>query len=122
LPSEPRARSPACDAAFLNGDVKVGGRGVIPSHITYWPTNATSASAAEDSLLVVTNTAATTISTITGGTSGQRLTLLFMNANTTVADNTGNLRLAGTFAPTIDDVLELMYYGGHWVEVGRSAN
>lgn len=67
------------------------------------------------------NTGATNITSLRDGREGQRITILFADANTTVTDG-GNLRLAGNFTSTADDVLELVYDGEAWYELKRSAN
>jgi hypothetical protein len=55
-----------------------------------------------------------------GGAAGLRLTVIF-GGNTTVADNE-TLRLAGQFAGTADDTLELIFDGTAWYELSRSVN
>jgi hypothetical protein len=68
----------------------------------------------------------TTITQINGQTGqaraaeGQRLTLLF-TGTLTVSDG-ANLKLSAAFSATPDDILELVYTGGNWYEIGRSNN
>lgn len=64
---------------------------------------------------------ATTITTFTGGTSGQVVTIVFTNANATLSD-AGTLKLNGGFTSTADDVMTLVYDGTNWYEVSRSVN
>jgi len=67
------------------------------------------------------NTSATTITNFTGGVTGQTITLLFTDANTTLTDGT-NLKLAGAFSSTADDTMTLFYNGTAWYEMSRSVN
>ena len=67
------------------------------------------------------NTGATTITTFDDGASGQRITIVFTDANTTLTDG-GNLKLAGGFTSTADDTMELIFNGTTWFELGRSVN
>ncbi|MCR9093460.1 MAG: hypothetical protein NXI30_04530 [bacterium] len=66
-------------------------------------------------------TGTTNVNNVTAGFDGQSVRLCFA-ASLTVADGTGNLRLAGNFSATADDVLELVCDGTNWIEVSRSAN
>jgi len=71
----------------------------------------------------VANTGGTTITAFDKGRVGQVITLIFADANTTVADG-ANLHLAGgvNFSSTADDVLVLVFDGTSWYEVSRSVN
>ena len=74
-------------------------------------------------LLEVTNTAATNINNLTNGAEGQEVTLVFMDANTTVVSGT-SLRLAGAadFVASQYDTLKLVYSNPDWHEISRSVN
>ncbi len=71
---------------------------------TYWKTN---------------NTIATTITNLTGGVSGQEVTIISTDAYTTVEKN-ATLKLNATFTMVSGDSLRLVYDGTSWYEVGRS--
>ncbi len=69
------------------------------------------------------------IGTITGGVSGQLLTLIFVNADVTITDTDvaapNTVDLAGTatdFTSADDKVLQLVFDGTSWFEVSRSVN
>lgn len=67
------------------------------------------------------NSGATTITNLTNGSVGQRVTLICGDANTTLSD-AGTLRLNGAFTCTADDTITLVYDGANWFEVARSVN
>lgn len=69
------------------------------------------------------NTGSTSITAFDNGISGQKITVLFTTANTTIVDG-ANLHLSGgaNFVGSADDVLELVYNGTSWFEVSRSVN
>lgn len=70
-----------------------------------------------------------TIGTITGGTSGQMLVLIFVDANVTITDTEAatadTINLAGTatnFTSAANKTLTLIHNGTKWLETARSAN
>jgi len=69
--------------------------------------------------------ASDTLSTLTGGSEGDRLTLMQADsARDVTIDNAGNIRLVGgtfTFA-TVDDTIEFIKRASTWVETSRSIN
>ena len=69
---------------------------------------------------------ANTITTITGGISGQLLTLIFVDALITITDTaaaTANtVDLSAAFTSSANDTLTLVYDGNKWFEVARSIN
>lgn len=67
------------------------------------------------------NTGATTITTFDEGREGQRILIVFTDANTTVSE-ASNIRLSAAFTSTADDTMELVYDGSVWFELGRSVN
>lgn len=73
----------------------------------------------------ITGSGITTLSTITGGQTGQIL-VIFPNDNTNtilVKDGVGNLRLSGDFIMNHNqDRLMLEYDGTNWIELSRSDN
>ena len=83
---------------------------------------ATTPSVAGVSFLYIANTSATTITNFTGGVSGQVITLIFSNANTTINRSNAYLSLGVNFVSTARDTLTLIYYGVLWYEVSRSVN
>jgi len=74
------------------------------------------------SLMVITNSGATTITNFTNAVSGQILTLIFTDSNTTVARNNAYLSLGLNFTSTASDTLTLICSGTEWFEVCRSVN
>lgn len=68
----------------------------------------------------VTGTTNITSITSTNNKAGDELVLIFAGV-LTVTDG-GNLRLAGNFVTTADDVLHLVYDGANWFEKSRSVN
>jgi hypothetical protein len=63
----------------------------------------------------------TTITTFTGGTSGQVIRVVFTNTNATLSD-AGTLKLSAAFTSTADDEMTLLYDGTNWYELSRSVN
>lgn len=59
--------------------------------------------------------------TITNGTAGQRITLIAADGNFTMTDG-NDMILAGAFAMTAGDTIELIFDGSDWFEVARSDN
>lgn len=62
----------------------------------------------------------TNIDTITASFNGARLTLVFSGILT--VNDASNLKLAGNFTTSADDVLNLVCNGTNWYEVSRSTN
>ena len=68
------------------------------------------------------------IATITGGVTGQKLVLFFVDAQVTISNNDGHgantidLVGAADFVSADDSVLILMSDGTSWYEIGRSVN
>ena len=82
---------------------------------------------ANNNLVVVTGDAGTnTIATITGGITGQQVTLLFVDSLVTVTDNNAHaadsVDLSAAFTGADDTTLEIIYDGTSWYEVSRSVN
>lgn len=74
-----------------------------------------------DGVYTITGTA--DITSITACPAGTRIVLIFAgNAATNGVVDGSNLKLAGNFAYTADDTLELVCDGTNWFEIGRSAN
>lgn len=75
----------------------------------------------------ITGTTATTTISATGWQTGSRIVLIFddaVNMRNNVAGTGASFKLAGAanFVTTTDDVLELVFDGTYWYEVGRSVN
>lgn len=62
-----------------------------------------------------------TITTFSGGTSGQVIRVVFTNTNATLSD-AGTLKLSAAFTSTADDEMTLIYDGTNWYELSRSVN
>ena len=54
------------------------------------------------------------------GYKGRRVTLIATNSGT--VNDANNLKLAGGYSMTADDVLTVQYDGSNWFEVSRSTN
>jgi len=67
-----------------------------------------------------------TLATITGGTNGQLLTILFVDSFVTITDTdaatSDTVNLSAAFTGTATDVITLVYSGVKWFEVSRSVN
>lgn len=78
----------------------------------------------------ITNSGATSITYFDGGPNAsgvQELTLLFVDANSTIVHNAANIRLAGgaNFVSSAADILRLISDNSNptiWIETGRSVN
>jgi lipocalin len=66
--------------------------------------------------------AATTVTAISGGVNGKIVTLQGFNANTTIQYGTSTILLKGAVNVTIPNtgILTLRYYAGKWYEISRS--
>jgi len=67
-----------------------------------------------------------TVTTITSGTTGQTLTLLFIDNEVTISDNNAHtadtIDLGAAFLSADDTTLTLIYNGTSWYEKSRSVN
>lgn len=79
-----------------------------------------------DVMVITGDAGANTIATITGGGTGQELTLIFVDGNVTITDtdaHTANtVDLSAAFTSADDTVLKLIFDGTSWYEVSRSVN
>lgn len=83
---------------------------------------AASFSAASRNIITLTGDAGgNTITSITGGTEGQRIIIVFTDALVTLSD-ASTLKLNGGFTSSADDTITLVYTGTNWFEVARSVN
>ena len=77
-------------------------------------------------LMTVSAGAGETIATISGGYSGMRLALIFLDTNVTITDTAteaaDTVNLSAAYTSADGDVLELIYDGISWREVSRSVN
>jgi hypothetical protein len=65
------------------------------------------------------------LNTITGGVTGQRLTIVFNGTVRLVDNNSGTanaMNIVSTTFFTADNTVELVYNGSYWLELGRSQN
>lgn len=119
-------------AADFRGLEVAAGKSVFGAQLASTATSATLAAAATtlaitSNVVTVTGDAgANTIATITGGLSGQLLTLIFADSLVTITDDaTGNANtanLSAAFTSTSNDTLTLVFNGTSWREVARSVN
>jgi len=67
-----------------------------------------------------------TVATLTGGTSGMTLTLIFIDALVTITDDgthgADSVDLSAAFTSADDTTLQLVYDGTSWYELSRSVN
>lgn len=108
------------------GDGDVWGR-VIAN--TTLGAGATTFAVASEIMIITGDGGGNTIATITGGTEGMILILLFVDANITITDtdahtaNTVDLAGTATDLTSADDtVLTLFFDGTSWYEISRSVN
>lgn len=99
--------------------------GGIPSQATTLAAAATTFSVYSDLVVLTGDGGGNTISTITGGVKGQKLEILFVDANVDLSHGTGTdeIKLAGAANFTTiaaDTTLSLTYTGTRWVETSRS--
>jgi hypothetical protein len=78
-------------------------------------------------VMVVTGDVGTnTVATITGGLTGQELTLIFVDGLVTITDTDAHgantVDLSAAFTSADDTVLKLIFDGTSWYEVSRSVN
>lgn len=89
-------------------------------------TGATTFAVTSNTVTVTGDGGGNTIATITGGVSGQMLTLIFVDALVTITDDaTGNantVNLSAAFTSTANDVMTLVSNGTSWRESARSVN
>ena len=117
------------------GDLTVAPSGLDASftgRLASTPTSSTLAAAATAiavtaNVMTITGDAgANTVATITGGLSGQILTLIFVDSLITITDDataTANtVNLSAAFTSTSNDTLTLVFNGTSWREVARSVN
>ena len=117
------------------GDLTVAPSGLDASftgRLASTPTSSTLAAAATAiavtaNVMTITGDAgANTVATITGGLSGQILTLIFADSLVTITDDatgTANtVNLSAAFTSTSNDTLTLVFNGTSWREVSRSVN
>ncbi len=72
--------------------------------------------------MLISNSSPTSITNFTNAVTGQILTLIFNDANTTVTRNNAYLFGGLNFTSTANDTLTLIQNGGLWYEVSRSVN
>ena len=84
-------------------------------------TSGTTPSVAGVFVLKSSMAAPTTVTDLPNGRTGQVVTIICTNGNTTI-NTGGNFRLAGNFVSSTDDTLQLVFDGSLWYEIGRSAN
>ena len=113
-------------ATITGGEVKLGGKvSINNAEITLG--SGVTTFAVTDSLHTMTGDAgANTIATITGGTQGMLLFLLFIDALITITDDnshaTDSVDLSAAFTSADDTILQLLFTGSSWYEVSRSVN
>lgn len=85
--------------------------------------NSVTPSVKDGNLFRVANTAATVITNLTEGGDGQRVTLIFTDAVTSLSAST-TLRIGSNFASSADDTMELVYSetDSAWFRVGQQTN
>ncbi len=88
--------------------------------------SATTFAEASNVVVLTGNAGGNTLATITGGLSGQILTIIFVDGLVTITDDasgTANtINLSGAFTSSANDTMQLVFNGVSWREVSRSVN
>lgn len=85
--------------------------------------NSTTPAVPDTEVVYLGNTVPTSITDFPGGQTGQRLTLIFLNGNTTIVNGTINLNAAaGNMTGALGSTLTLVSTGTGWFELCRSVN
>lgn len=105
---------------------------LVTGKLATTPTSVTIAAAAAtfavaSNVVTVTGDAgANTVTTITGGVSGQILTLIFADGLVTITDDAGGgantINLSAAWTSSANDVMQLVFNGTSWREASRSVN
>jgi len=109
-----------------NGSLSVAGK--ISSTMSSQTLGAgvTTIAITRDVVKITGDAGANTIATITGGVSGQRLTLIFVDTLVTITDTAAatadTVNLSAAFTSTADDTVTLVYDANKWFEVARAVN
>ena len=87
------------------------------------PVNATAPSVknGHGKLFYTANSGATAYTDFEDAEEGQEITILCLDANTSITDG-GNFKLSANWTPNTDDVLKLIFKSGIWYEISRSTN
>ena len=108
------------------GDMSVTGRTASTPASSTLAAAATTLAITRDVMTITGDAGANTLATITGGLSGQLLTLIFVDSLVTITDDatgTANtVNLSAAFTSTSNDTLTLVFNGTSWREVARSVN
>ncbi|NRT69993.1 hypothetical protein BJV40_000009 [Clostridium beijerinckii] len=96
--------------------------------ITY--TNGSTLDLTNGGIIVLSATSTATLSTFTGGTTGQEITVVATTSNTTLSNNTFNngsptantiiLKSATNVTLAVGNVIKLKYMLGAWIEIARN--
>lgn len=113
--------SPTFNSITITGTTAAGR--FVNSTITTFVDQDTTPTVVSNNIFKTGNTLATIITTFDNGTNGQKITVIFGDAVTTITDG-ANLYLQGgiNFTSTADDVMEFIYDGISWYECTRSLN
>jgi len=119
-------------ANTFTGTQTVTGNVVVSGKVSSTKIDSTLAAAAttlaitNDFVKVTGDAGGNTIATITGGTSGQHLTLLFVDSLVTITDTSGTtantVNLSASFTSAANTTLVLGFDGNKWFELSRSVN
>ena len=117
---------------LIDAGITIAGNQVFTGKVSNTKTSVTIAAAATtfavaNNFVEVTGDAgANTVATITGGVSGQILTLLFVDGLVTITDTAAatadTVNLSAAFTSSAIDTLTLIYNGTKWIEIARSVN
>ena len=118
----------SCGALGLvgaNGDVLLTGESLRPVAVTL-AAAATTMLRTSSVMIVTGDGGGNTIATITGGSAGSRLTLLFIDTNVTITDTAAatvdTVNLSASFTSSANDTMSLIHNGTKWLETARSVN
>jgi hypothetical protein len=114
----------ASGGSFFRGSVNVAS-GALSTALSSPADGATTPNVSNGNVFTVANSSPTTITSFIGGATGQTITLIFLDANTTVHSDGSLIFLQGgnDFVSSANDTLTLVSpSGGKWYEVSRSVN
>jgi len=120
------ATSAPAQAIDVTGNIIASGSISSTRKTTTLAAAATTLAITNDVVTVTGDAGGNTLATITGGLSGQILTLIFVDNLVTITDNSSGtantVNIASSFSSTSNDVLTLVFDGTSWREVTRSIN
>jgi len=94
---------------------------IVPSSIPTFADGDTTPSVADSDTFKTNNSAATSITTFDDGKTGQKITIIFGDSNTTIVHGSGIILNGGTnVTPSANNVMGFVYDGANWYETSRN--